>query len=82
MMTVYILAALGAVAIIAARIKNGRIIAGTLLSAFQGIAVLYAVNIIGTLLSVHINVNWFSLLFCAFTSVPGVVMLLITDIFI
>ncbi len=81
MIIMYIAAAAGAAAILYAHIKSGRFFVGILLSALQGIAVLYGVNLIGSLLNVHVNVNPFSLIFSAVTSAPGVVLLLLADIF-
>lgn len=81
MTAMYILTAAGAAAVLLAHIKSGRFFLGILLSALQGTAVLYGVNLIGALLSVHVNVNPFSLIFSAFAGVPGVIALLLADIF-
>ncbi len=82
MIIMYTAAAIGAVSILCSHIKSGRFFVGILLSALQGVATLYGVNLIGCLLNVHVNVNAFSLIFSAVTSAPGVILLLIADIFI
>ncbi len=82
MIIMYTAAAIGAAAILCAHIKSGRFLVGILLSALQGVAVLYGVNLIGCLLNVHVNVNAFSLIFSAVTGTPGVILLLIADIFL
>lgn len=52
------------------------------LSAFQGITALFAVNFIGEMISVHIPLNWFSLSFGVIGGLPGIIYLLLNDIFV
>lgn len=60
--------------------KTKRIIAATLLSVFQGIGSLFAVNFIGSFIGVHLAVNAFSLAVSAVAGTSGVVLLLISQV--
>lgn len=51
-----------------------------LLSVFQGLTALFAVNFVGEFISVHLPVNWFSLSVGAVGGLPGIIFLLICDI--
>lgn len=51
-----------------------------LLSVFQGLTALFAVNFLGEFISVHLPVNWFSVGVGAVGGLPGIIFLLICDI--
>lgn len=51
-----------------------------ILSSFQGIVALFAVNLIGDFINVHIALNWFSCVTSAIGGLPGVIFLLINDV--
>lgn len=51
-----------------------------LLSVFQGVTALFAVNFLGEFINVHLPVNWFSVGVGAVGGLPGIIFLLICDI--
>lgn len=51
-----------------------------LLSVFQGLTALFAVNFVGEFISVHLPFNWFSIGVGAVGGLPGIIFLLICDI--
>ena len=57
--------------------KEKRLLTGIFLTAVQGICAFFAVNLIGSLCHVHVNLNPFSLAVSAFGGTPGVVFLLL-----
>lgn len=80
-MTVYIFAAIliiSAFFVLIALIKSRHFFKSAFLTAFQGIASLMAVNIIGLLSGVVISTNWFSLAFCSVFGTPGTITLLLS----
>ena len=59
--------------------KGGRCF---LLSAFQGVAAMFAVNLTGFVTGVVLSVNWYTLLTSAVMGIPGVTSLLLLDCFL
>lgn len=59
--------------------KGGRCF---LLSAFQGVAAMFAVNLTGFVTGVVLGVNWYTLLTSAVMGIPGVISLLLLDCFL
>ena len=53
-----------------------------MLSAFQGIAAMFAVNITGLVTGVALSVNWYTILTCALMGIPGVISMLVLDCFL
>lgn len=53
-----------------------------MLSAFQGIAAMFAVNITGLITGVALSVNWYTILTCALMGIPGVISMLVLDCFL
>lgn len=62
--------------------KTGHIIKSALLSTLQGISALFAVNFVGGFISVHLPLNVFSVASSAIGGLPGVIFLLVYDIFV
>lgn len=50
-----------------------------ILSAFQGIAAMFAVNIAGFVTGVTLSVNWYTVLTSALMGIPGVIGMLTLD---
>lgn len=50
--------------------KGGRCF---ILSAFQGVAAMFAVNIAGLVTGVTLSVNWYTILMSALMGIPGVI---------
>lgn len=48
-------------------------------SALQGIAALFAVNVLGTVTGLHIAVNWYTIGFSVIFGTPGVIVLTISQ---
>ena len=69
-----------ALVIFFAMLKTKHFVKCVLLSAFQGLIALFAVNFVGEFINVHLSVNWFSLGIGAVGGLPGVIYLLICDI--
>lgn len=42
-------------------------------SAFQGIAAMFAVNVLGTVTGLHLAVNWYTIAFSVVFGTPGVI---------
>lgn len=50
------------------------------LSIFQGVTTLFAINLIGDIINVHVPLNWFSATVGAVGGLPGVIFLLVNDV--
>lgn len=70
------------VIIFIAYFKSKRFFTALLFTALQGICALFAVNLIGKYITVHIPVNSWTLGISSIGGVSGVIMLLLCDIFI
>lgn len=77
----YCIFAVAGAAILISMIKTKKFFTALFLSALQGIIAVFAVNAVGGFFGVHINVNTVSLALSALGGIPGVIFLLITDIF-
>ena len=62
-------------------VKSKRFFTALLLTALQGVCALFAVNFIGTFLSVHIPINGWTVGVSSIGGVSGVIMLLLCDVF-
>ena len=78
-MYIFIMTLCGCV-ILFSMIKSGSFFKSLLLSAIQGITAVFAVNLIGEFIGVHIAVNAFSGLVSAVAGLPGVIFLLVSNI--
>ena len=61
--------------------KSKRFFSALLFTALQGICALFAVNLIGKYITIHIPVNAWTLGISSIGGVSGVIMLLLCDIF-
>lgn len=52
------------------------------ITALQGICTLFAINLIGSFLEIHIPVNVFSIVVSTFGGISGIIVLLLTEIFL
>lgn len=68
--------------VIIAMIKTKRFFTVTLLTVLQGICTLFAVNLIGNYINVHIPVNGWSLGISSIGGISGVIMMLLCGGFI
>ena len=68
--------------VIIAMIKTKRFFIVTLLTVLQGICTLFAVNLIGNYINVHIPVNGWSLGISSIGGISGVIMMLLCGGFI
>ncbi len=68
--------------IVIAFIKSKRFFTAFLLTALQGVCALFAVNLIGQYIMVHIPVNAWTLSVSSVGGISGVVMMLLCDGFI
>ncbi len=62
--------------------KSGNFLKAFLTSAVGGVSALCAVSAISFIVPVSVGLNWYSLAFSVFYSVPGVVFLLLSETFI
>ena len=69
------------VVIFIAYFKSKRFFTALLFTALQGICALFAVNLIGKYIAVHIPINSWTLGISSIGGVSGVIMLLLCDIF-
>ncbi len=63
-------------------IRSGHFFKAILTSALSGLGSLFAVNLLSSVTGVSIAVNWFTMIFCAFSGICGSICLLVTNIFI
>lgn len=75
----YALAGGGGFAVLASMLRSRRLLRYLLLSAFSGVAALFAVNAIGLLANIHLAVNGLTLAVSAAAGPPGVIALLLAD---
>lgn len=68
--------------IFAVYIKSKSFFKAFFLTALQGICALFAVNLIGKFIDVHIPVNFWTLGISSVGGVSGVIMMLLCDIFL
>lgn len=68
--------------ILIALIKSRKFFKALFLTAFQGLCALFAVNFAGGFLSVHIPVNGWTLALSSVGGISGVIMILLSDIFL
>lgn len=78
----YAVLILGAICIWVSAYRSRRFFTAILLTSLQGIAALFAVNVLGTLIDIHININAFSLIFSGIFGTAGVILMLLFDSFI
>ena len=69
------------VVIFVAYFKSKRFFTALLFTALQGICAIFAVNLLGKNISVHIPVNYWTLGISSIGGVSGVIMLLLCDVF-
>lgn len=71
---------ISALIILGAMFFTHHLVKSIMLSSFQGIVALFAVNLIGDFINVHIALNWFSFVISTVGGLPGVIFLLINDV--
>lgn len=69
------------IVIFVAYFKSKRFFTALLFTTLQGICALFAVNLMGKYITVHIPVNYWTLGISSIGGVSGVIMLLLCDIF-
>lgn len=75
-----IVTAAAGMVILFAMIKSKHIVKSLLLSSLQGLAALFAVNLVGEFIGIRLAVNWFSLAVSAVGGLPGVIFMLLCRI--
>ena len=76
---VIILLATGALAVYITAVKSGHFFKSLINSAFQGLASLLAVNVIGLLTGVTVALNWYTIVFSCVFGTPACIALLFLD---
>ena len=69
-----------AIIVVSVMIGTRHFFSSLIMSAMHGIVALFAVNLIGDFLSVHIALNLFSLMTGVFGGLPGVIFLLVNNL--
>ena len=69
------------IVIFIAYFKSKRFFTALLFTALQGVCAIFAVNLIGKYITVHIPVNAWTLSISSIGGITGVIMLLLCDIF-
>lgn len=64
-----------------AHIKSKKIIVSIFLTALQGLCALFAVNLLGKYIAIHIPVNGWTLGLSSIGGISGVIMMLLCDVF-
>ena len=62
-------------------LKTKKFITNLILSAMQGICALFAINLLGQYISVHIPINGWTIGISSSGGIGGVIMLLLCDVF-
>ena len=62
--------------------KSKRFFTALLLTTLQGVCALFAINLLGKYISVHIPINYWTLGVSSVGGISGVIMLLLCDIFL
>lgn len=62
-------------------LKTKKFITALILSAMQGICALFAINLLGQYISVHIPINGWTIGISSSGGIGGVIMLLLCDVF-
>ncbi len=73
---------LGAAAVLLAGYKSGHLLKNIFTAAFQGLASLFAVNVLGLLTGVTLAVNWYTLITVCVFGLPSAVALVLLDTFL
>ena len=76
---IYIFAAVAATVIIFSVIKSKRGARSFFISALQGIAAMFAVNLTGLVTGITVAVNWYSLCTALLCGLPGIIAILALD---
>ncbi len=61
--------------------KSGHMIKSLFFSLLQGGSALFAVNLIGEFISIHLPLNLFTSICCTVGGIPGVIFLTLYDLF-
>lgn len=77
---IYAVFAFSTIIILFAMYKTGHFFKSLLLSAFQGISALFAVNLIGNFIGIHLSLNIFSISASSLFGMSGVIYLLVCNI--
>ncbi len=67
--------------ILVAHVKSKKFLISVFLTTLQGLCSLFAVNLLGQYISVHIPVNIFTLGVSSVGGISGVIMMLLCDVF-
>lgn len=78
---VYIVFSLAVFFILIFMYKSGHLIKSIIFSSMQGFSALFAVNFLGSFLTVHLPLNLFTSICCAAGGIPGVIFLVFYDLF-
>lgn len=70
---------ISALIILISMLRTKHFVKSLFLSTFQGLTALFAINLIGDIISIHIPFNWFSATVGAVGGLPGVIFLLVND---
>ena len=70
---------LSAIIIVISFVKSHHFFKSVFLSSVYGMIALFAVNFVGGFISLHLNINVFSLLVSSFGGLPGVIFLVAAD---
>lgn len=78
--TLYVAGIAAALVILGAMLRSGHALKALLMSVLQGVAALFAVNVLGTLTGVTLAVNWWTLGISSLGGTAGVVFLLVLNV--
>lgn len=70
---------IGVLVLLANLIKSKKFFRCILSSSVQGIAALFAVNLLGMVTGLHISVNWITIVFSMIFGTPGVIALTLSQ---
>lgn len=76
---VIILFAVGALAVYITAVKSGHFFKSLIISIFQGLASLLAVNVVGLVTGVTIALNWYAVISASIFGTPACIALLFLD---
>ena len=76
----YAASVFGVISVIVSMLRTKRFLLSAVLSVLGGVGALFAVNLVGSFITVHIPVNAFSLCVSSLGGVPGVILMLLVQV--
>ncbi len=80
MTVIYVVFGLAGLLVLISAAKTGRFFTALFLTAFQGVAALFAADFVGSFIGVNLSINGFTAALSALGGIPAVVFLLLSGV--